>query len=792
MVQKLARTVVWSLSATMGVTGVSASVEAALAALAPPAAAAQPATTPSAATTTTTSTTTPTGSTTTTTTEPVSTTTTTEPPATTAKPVTTTKPVSTTPPTTTPAAHTQQPSSPTTTAPRVPLAIPPSTTTSTSTTTTLPPTTTTTTTVPPATPPATTSPTSAPVTSSSAAAATNPTASLWLANADGTVSELGSSAPAPQSKTKPAGGPTAMAATPDGAGYWLVNAAGAVVSEGDAATYGDAPSENLHPARVVGIASTADGRGYWLVDAQGGVLAFGDATAYGSMAGHTLNRPIVGIAATPDGLGYWLVGADGGVFAFGDATFKGTAVNPQHPLTDIVGVSPTLDGKGYWLLGADGAVFSYGDAKFQGALTAQMPATHFVGLTPTLDGGGYWLTAADGAVVALGDAQAAGTGTLLAGTAGTTPPPTQAALPAGLSANAAISSASGPLVSTTPATQTTTPPSVTAAATPTAGSASNSAAATSTATTSGPVYTSTVVTTAPTSTTAGAAAPVALVSVAPANRLVPASYVNWDVQAAASCPGLSWTVLAGIASVESDFGQSTLPGVHSGQNSAGAAGPMQFLAGTFAAYDHPVAADETPTPAEGAVPPSTYDAVDAIWAAARLLCAQGAGNPANVSTAVYAYNHSSSYVTTVETLAASYAGSTSASPVALTALNAALSQQGVPYVWGGETVGQAFDCSGLVQWAYRTAGVTIPRTTQTMWAELPHLAASTPLQPGDLVYYGPNNGPTHVGMYIGGGRMVDAPYTGVDVRIDPVDTGENYVGAIRPADLVASVTSTGA
>jgi len=546
-----------------------------------------------------------------------------------------------------------------------------------------------------------------------------------------------------------------MASTPDGGGYWLVDAKGQVVTAGDAVGYGDAPSSGLTLTDVVGIASTADGQGYWLVDARGGVLAFGDAVGYGSMAGQTLAKPVVGITATPDGKGYWEVAADGGVFSFGDATFHGSGAGPVPFTADVVSLTPTIDGKGYWLLGADGAVYTFGDGDFSGALTGEYPTTSFVGLVPSLDGKGYWLTAADGTVVALGDAQP--TSATTAGDAGTAPSTTP--------------TATAPSTPSAPGTATT----------------ADIAVFTSTVVVAPPVTTASAPsTTEPSPTTASV-----VVSVAPANRLVPASYVAWDVAAADSCPGLPWTVLAGIASVESDFGRSTAKGVASGANFAGAEGPMQFLAPTFAAYDHPVSGDETPTPAEGASPPSTYDTVDAIWAAARLLCSSGAATPSGLTGAIFAYNHSSSYVATVEALAATYAGSGSATPAALTALHSSLSQLGVPYVWGGETPGEAFDCSGLVQWAYRTAGIEIPRTTETQWAELPHLGATTPLEPGDLVYYGPDDGPTHVGMYLGSGRMIDAPYTGVDVRIDPVDTGENYVGAIRPSDLVPDPSSSG-
>ncbi len=118
-------------------------------------------------------------------------------------------------------------------------------------------------------------------------------------------------------------------------------------------------------------------------------------------------------------------------------------------------------------------------------------------------------------------------------------------------------------------------------------------------------------------------------------------------RAAATCPGLSWTVLAAIGTVESSNGTSSLPGVHAGANWAGAEGPMQFEPATFTEYDLPV-------PPGGAAPPSPYDPVDAVYAASRLLCANGAAGDADVAAAVFAYNHSAAYVQTVLGLSAAY------------------------------------------------------------------------------------------------------------------------------------------
>jgi cell wall-associated NlpC family hydrolase len=98
------------------------------------------------------------------------------------------------------------------------------------------------------------------------------------------------------------------------------------------------------------------------------------------------------------------------------------------------------------------------------------------------------------------------------------------------------------------------------------------------------------------------------------------------------------------------------------------------------------------------------------------------------------------------------------------ALSAAESQLGVPYVWGGETPGVGFDCSGLVSWAYGQVGVSLAHYVPTIYSEVQHIPESE-LQPGDLVFAADLS---HVGIYIGSGEMIDAPYTGASVRVDPI------------------------
>jgi cell wall-associated NlpC family hydrolase len=112
------------------------------------------------------------------------------------------------------------------------------------------------------------------------------------------------------------------------------------------------------------------------------------------------------------------------------------------------------------------------------------------------------------------------------------------------------------------------------------------------------------------------------------------------------------------------------------------------------------------------------------------------------------------------------------------AVRAAESQLGVPYVWGGETPGVGFDCSGLVAWAWAQAGVDLPHYSGAQYEDTTPVPVSD-LEPGDLLFYGPG-GSQHVAMYVGGGEMIEAPYTGAVVWITPIRLGDGFVGAGRP------------
>jgi cell wall-associated NlpC family hydrolase len=104
---------------------------------------------------------------------------------------------------------------------------------------------------------------------------------------------------------------------------------------------------------------------------------------------------------------------------------------------------------------------------------------------------------------------------------------------------------------------------------------------------------------------------------------------------------------------------------------------------------------------------------------------------------------------------------------------------GTPYVWAGASRG-GVDCSGLVYAVFRRMHVRLEHSSYALWADLRHVRRP---RPGDLVFFG--DGPSHVGIYIGGDRFIHAPGTGDHVRYGHLhgpDRHPGYIGAARVVD----------
>ncbi len=121
------------------------------------------------------------------------------------------------------------------------------------------------------------------------------------------------------------------------------------------------------------------------------------------------------------------------------------------------------------------------------------------------------------------------------------------------------------------------------------------------------------------------------------------------------------------------------------------------------------------------------------------------------------------------------------SPKVKSVIETAESFLGTPYVWGGTTP-KGFDCSGFVQYVLGKNGYSITRTTYTQWASDGVRVDRDSLKPGDLVYFGYGDAPSHVGLYVGGGKMIHSPRTGDVIKYSTIESGyyDNcYLGALR-------------
>ena len=289
------------------------------------------------------------------------------------------------------------------------------------------------------------------------------------------------------------------------------------------------------------------------------------------------------------------------------------------------------------------------------------------------------------------------------------------------------------------------------------------------------------------------------------------------------CTQLTWQVIAGIASVESDHaaghdiaanGDITPPVVGPRLDGSGAGGNItphfdsdggrwdgdaqydaavgvtQHLPANWSSYGRDGNGDDVADP---------HNAYDSTLATAVELCRSHPDHKVNFADegqlrdALFRYNRADWYVDDVMEAIGHYRSLDAAAPATVSgkgqgadAARWALEQVGLPYVWGGESRGEGgFDCSGLVMAAWAQAGRTLPRVTTDQFA------TGTPvdrgeLRPGDLLFYdtgGPGPPPAHVTMYVGDGQMVNAPSTGKDIRVEPVEGdyyGPLFMGARRP------------
>jgi peptidoglycan DL-endopeptidase CwlO len=214
-------------------------------------------------------------------------------------------------------------------------------------------------------------------------------------------------------------------------------------------------------------------------------------------------------------------------------------------------------------------------------------------------------------------------------------------------------------------------------------------------------------------------------------------------------------------------------------------GPMQILPSTWARWK------QWGRPGDGT--PDPQNVYDAALTTVAILCGgatRDLSDPAQLTAAIYYYNQSAAYVAEVESWITTYSqmtvsgsGPVLAGPVAQKVVAYAQAQLGKPYQWGA-TGRDSFDCSGLAMMAYRAAGIDIPRTSEEQWIFGQQIPASQ-AQPGDLVFVAGSDGtamsaPGRVGIVIGNGMMIDAPYTGVDVREDSYTGAPDLVGFTRP------------
>ncbi|MET8832165.1 bifunctional lytic transglycosylase/C40 family peptidase [Streptomyces sp. NPDC004610] len=283
---------------------------------------------------------------------------------------------------------------------------------------------------------------------------------------------------------------------------------------------------------------------------------------------------------------------------------------------------------------------------------------------------------------------------------------------------------------------------------------------------------------------------------------VPAAYQALVQKWGTLCPAINPALLAAQLYQESGFNPTA-------QSSAQAQGIAQFIPGTWAAHG---------IDGDGDGDRDVWDPRDAIPSAATYDCTLAGyvddvpGNPTHNMLAAYnagayaviryggvpPYEETQNYVRIITTLEESFAAPTTRvdpSEQAAGAIHYAQGKLGTPYLWGGTGTaaqGGRFDCSGLTQAAYESVGITLPRVANDQYNAGPHPSRDE-LLPGDLVFFSDDltnsRAIRHVGIYVGGGYMIDAPRTGAVIRFDPIDTPD-YFGATRVTEEGAAALPT--
>lgn len=287
-----------------------------------------------------------------------------------------------------------------------------------------------------------------------------------------------------------------------------------------------------------------------------------------------------------------------------------------------------------------------------------------------------------------------------------------------------------------------------------------------------------------------------------AKGAVPAAYSTLVQKWGNLCSALNPALLAAQLYQESGFNPKA-------QSPAAAQGIAQFIPGTWATHGIDGNGDgvrDVWDPNDAIPSAASYDCELASYVkdvpgdiSENMLAAYNAGAYAVIKyKGVPPYKETQNYVKTITTLEASFAAPVSRlSPTkqAAGAINYAQNKLGTPYLWGGNGTaadGGRFDCSGLTKAAYASVGITLPRVANDQYNAGPHPSRSE-LLPGDLVFFSTDLSNSraihHVGIYVGGGYMIDAPYTGAVIRFDPIDSAD-YFGATRVTEDGAKALPT--